>query len=94
MGWVLPSPFLPAVSLASGGGGERVPCLVVLGDGKDGLLAGDDGDFVHAAVVEKMRTERGGGITGEEPQAGPLQDPWSNRGLPMMAFTCQDPGQP
>lgn len=45
-----PSP--PGV-LASGPGGEGVWCLEVLGDGKDGLLTRDGGDFAHAVVVRR-----------------------------------------
>lgn len=59
---MLPSPLSPPAVLAPGGGGERVWWLVVLGDGKGGLLIRAGGDFAHAIVVEKMRAERGGGI--------------------------------
>ena len=59
---MLPSP-LPAAVGAAGADEEGVWWLVVLGDGKGGLLAGDGGDFAQAVVVTKVRAERAVRIT-------------------------------
>lgn len=54
---------LPTAIRAAGGNEEGVWWLVVLGDGKGGLLAGDAGDFAHAVVAEQVKAERAVRIT-------------------------------